>query len=255
MRNPKPIQAEGKNLDKALDEAARQLGVNKDRVKYEIIAQAGGGFLSFLAGSKRITISAWADAPSRGRNHERRSNGRDHHSRTETEPAGERRELSADETAALVEELRSFCEEICTRMAGEDVPVAASLSDQRLVLNIDNEYLAGQINRNSKIAESLEHIMRKKPRHLKRELPFRIFIDVSGQRMQREQELIDMARDLSMQVHENQKPIVLNYKSSYDRKIIHMALDRDDRVYTKSIGSGTNRKLMILPAKSDEARG
>ena len=28
-----------------------------------------------------------------------------------------------------------------------------------------------------------------------------------------------------------------------------MALDKDDRVYTKSIGSGPNRKLMILPSK------
>ena len=46
------------------------------------------------------------------------------------------------------------------------------------------------------------------------------------------------------------KPAILDYKSSYDRKIIHMALDQDDRVYTKSIGSGPNRKLMILPAKN-----
>ena len=28
-----------------------------------------------------------------------------------------------------------------------------------------------------------------------------------------------------------------------------MALDKDDLVYTKSIGSGSNRKLMILPQK------
>ena len=65
--------------------------------------------------------------------------------------------------------------------------------------------------------------------------------------------LIEMAHDLSDKVHEKQKPIVLNYKSSYDRKIIHMALDKNDKVYTKSIGSGANRKLMILPVKQDQA--
>ena len=64
---------------------------------------------------------------------------------------------------------------------------------------------------------------------------------------------MELARDLSEKVHENKRPIVLNYKSSYDRKIIHMALDKDDRVYTKSIGTGPNRKLMILPIrKKDE---
>lgn len=60
---------------------------------------------------------------------------------------------------------------------------------------------------------------------------------------------MQMAHDLSAKVHENKRPIVLNYKSSYDRKIIHMALDKDERVYTKSIGSGPNRKLMILPSR------
>ena len=118
-----------------------------------------------------------------------------------------------------------------------------------MILNIDNEYIAQQISKNSKLAEALEHILRKKPRHLRQELPFRIFVDVSGVRRNREEELIQMAHDLSAKVHENKRPIVLNYKSSYDRKIIHMALDKDERVYTKSIGSGPNRKLMILPQK------
>jgi spoIIIJ-associated protein len=39
---------------------------------------------------------------------------------------------------------------------------------------------------------------------------------------------------------------VLDYKSAADRKIIHMALENDTRVYTKSIGNGPSRKLMIL---------
>ena len=251
MRNSKTVQVDAKNLDKALEEAALQLGVAKDQVKYEITAQAGGGFLSFLAGSKRISIKAWAQNRSRGRNQERRQGARS--ARPQADHA-DRKELTDSEIEALVNELREFCEGVCSRMANEDVTVAANVHGDRLVLNIDNEYLAQQINRNSKIAESLEHLMRKKPRHLKRELPFRIFIDVAGQCMEREKELIDMAKALSSKVHQNQKPIVLNYKSSYDRKIIHMALDQDDRVFTKSIGSGTNRKLMIVPAQ-DEMNG
>ena len=59
-----------------------------------------------------------------------------------------------------------------------------------------------------------------------------------------------MAQELSGQVYKNKRSITLKDKSSYDRKIIHMALDKDDLVYTKSIGSGSNRKLMILPSKT-----
>lgn len=101
--------------------------------------------------------------------------------------------------------------------------------------------------KNVKIAESLEHILRKIPK-IKRELPFRVFVDVNEIRQSRETELVEMAQDLSEKVHDKKRPIVLNYKNSYDRKIIHMALDKDDRVYTKSIGEGSDRKLMILPS-------
>src|SRR5690606_15221014 len=113
--------------------------------------------------------------------------------------------LTEQETSQLIDDLRSFCAGICENITGETCAVSATVDDGRLVLNVENEYMAQQISRNSKIAESLEHLLRKKPRYLKRELPFRIFIDVNGMRMQRERELIDMARDLSAKVHENQK--------------------------------------------------
>src|SRR5690606_3272879 len=149
----------------------------------------------------------------------------------------------------LVEDLRAFCSGVCKFIVNKgDIPVSAKVEEDRLTLNIEDDDIAQQIGRNSRLAESMEHILRKKPRYLKRELPFRIFVDANGIRINREQELVEMARDLSYKVAQNQRPIVLNYKSSYDRKIIHMALDKDDRVYTKSIGTGANRKLMILPA-------
>jgi spoIIIJ-associated protein len=152
-----------------------------------------------------------------------------------------------------MDELQDFCEGICSHLTQETVTVEAINEDGRLVLNIQNTYLAGQIAKNTKLAEALEHILRKKPRHLRQELPFRIFVDCNDVRRSREKELVEMALDLSLKVSENKKPIVLNYRSSYDRKIIHMALDKDDRVFTKSIGSGPNRKLMILPNTKDGA--
>lgn len=160
--------------------------------------------------------------------------------------------LPREKIDALIEELRDFCGGIIQRISGEDPKITTRVDEGRLILTSDNDFLGQQITKNSKLAEAMEHILRKKPRHLKQELPFRIFLDVGDMRRKREEELVQMARDLSVKVHENKRPIVLNYKSSYDRKIIHMALDKDDRVYTKSIGSGPNRKLMILPNKYNQ---
>lgn len=235
------INVQAKTIDQAVKKAAESLGVDRNEIEYELISRTDAGILSFL-GSRKVEIKAWATPIA--------SASRQQDTRT-SQPAI-KEALSKKELDDLIEDLRNFCEGVCDRIADEKTHVSAKLIEDRLILNIDSEYLAAQIGKNSRLAESMEHILRKKPRYLKRELPFRIFVDARKLRASREQELVEMARDLSFKVAENQRPIVLNYKSSYDRKIIHMALDKDDRVYTKSIGSGANRKLMILPVKDSE---
>ena len=237
------IRVTAKTVEVAIKEAATLLNIEPKAVGYRVVSQTNGGFFSFLA--KKVEIAAWAKEA--GRSTTKRSRGQGRGEQESSSVA-----LSPAEIDELKEDLRSFCAGICGYISDGDVQVSAELEDQRLVLNIDDEYLSAQIAKNSKLAESLEHILRKKPRHLKRELPFRIFVDVKGVRQKREGDLVELARDLSEKVHENRRPIVLNYKSSYDRKIIHMALDKDDRVYTKSIGTGPNRKLMILPIKNKD---
>jgi len=256
------VSIEAKSLELALVKAAGALGVTQDDMSYEVVRQDDTkGFFSFFK-NPVVEIKAWVKTKAPGKEgFASKSEGRPqrpskparHYRRDEedeVEDVGLAKEpLAAEQVAALTEELRSFCEGIATSIAGEPVKVEAKVEEGRLVLNIENDYVAQQIARNSKLAEALEHILRKKPRHLRQELPFRIFVDVGNMRKKREEELVQMAFDLSAKVHEKKRPIVLNYKSSYDRKIIHMALDKDERVYTKSIGSGPNRKLMILPSK------
>lgn len=265
-----PVTVEAKSIEQALVKAAGALGVNQDEVDYEVLKEdTGKGLFSFFK-NPVVEIKAWVKAkpaaqasrperepreraprPSRGER-ERPApaagsyGDHDDDEGVSTEP---KEPLSPEKVEALREELRDFCAGIVSRVAGEPVAVDARVEEGRLVLDVQSEYIAQQITKNSKLAEAMEHILRKKPRHLRQELPFRIFVDVSGLRRKREEDLIQMAFDLSAKVHENKRPIVLNYKSSYDRKIIHMALDKDSRVYTKSIGSGPNRKLMILPSR------
>ncbi|MCB9228751.1 MAG: Jag N-terminal domain-containing protein [Deltaproteobacteria bacterium] len=239
------VKVEEKSLQLALVKAAGQLGTTQDAMSYKILNQSSG-FLGVFG--KKVAIEAWKTSgkplrrqkPSRGRVPSRDNRG-------ELAPEVV---LSEQECSELKETLREFCAEVCYRMLGREVEVEAKTDDGRLILNICDEELAQQLSKNGRLAEAFEHILRKKPR-LHQELPFRIFVDMNGVRRCREAELITMARDLSDKVHESKRPIVLNYRNSYDRKVIHVALDRDDRVYTKSIGSGPNRKLMILPSKDE----
>ena len=249
MNKGQEIRVSAKTLDKCLKQAAEKLQVSIDEVDHRIISQTKGGFLSFIG--KRVDIVA-SVKKAQGKKPPGRSAGRSDKGGRRQSTRSESPDLPQEEMDALVEDLRAFCEDICGRMLDEEVTVHAVLEEKRLILDIQSESVTTLIAKHSKLPEALEHILRKKPRHLKRELPFRVFVDVGGVRRDRETELVDLAKDLSEKVHENKRPIVLNYKSPYDRKIIHMALDRDERVYTKSIGTGHNRKLMILPFKGDD---
>jgi len=244
------IRVEEKTLELALVKAAGQLGITQDDLEHEVVSESAG-FLGLFG--KKVAVSAWkkGSKPASEKRRDSRSKRHGAQANRDSQVGEEKKPLTEQEITSLREELADFCEGICSRIADEEVKVNHALENGRLVLNIESDTLATQIAKNTKLAEALEHILRKKPRHLRRELPFRIFVDCNSLRRDRENELVEMANDLSIKVSENKKPVVLNYRSSYDRKIIHMALDKDDKVYTKSIGSGPNRKLMILPTDGE----
>lgn len=157
--------------------------------------------------------------------------------------------LTAEMISQLEVEIRTFCKELCEKIVGETVNVTSHMDPDKLKLEVDNAAIAELIQQQGKFIESLEHILRKKPRHLKQDLPFRIFIDAQGSRKGREEELARVAREKADHVAETGQKVVLDYKSAADRKIVHMTLENDNRVYTKSIGTGSNRKLMILASR------
>ena len=200
-----------------------------------------------------------------GRSHKRKSRNRD-----DSKPRRSRRRQSSPQRSrervrigteplenepAVIAELQTYCLEIAKFVDAETTSVETKREEDRCIFNIKSDYLKEVLTKNLKTAESFEHLLRKKPRHLKQDLPFRIFVDADNLRISRENELIEMANDLSSKVQESGRPVVLNQRSAYDRKIIHMALDKDEGVYTKSVGMGSDRRLMILPAGVEDTEG
>lgn len=280
-RNRQPIRIEAKSVEQALTLACVKLNVSKDELDYKVLKEPKAGLVSFFMGAK-AEIEAWPRASSHrgqrsdrkgaehgaresgkqgGRGHEQRD--RRNHSKGDFKTRGERKTeerapreerapaepLSPEAQAQLEKDINQFCKELCEKIVGESVDVSSRMDDGKLKIEVDNAAIASIIQSNTKFVESLEHLLRKKPRYLKQELPFRIFIDAQGSRKGREEELIRIARERAEEVVTTGQKCVLDYKSAADRKVIHMALENDSRVYTKSIGNGSGRKLMILLSK------
>lgn len=73
----------------------------------------------------------------------------------------------------------------------------------------------------------------------------KVFLDVSGYKKKREDELKCVARKFEKVVAKNGKKVILEPMNSYERKIIHTELQDSNLVKTYSIGEEPNRKVVI----------
>lgn len=73
----------------------------------------------------------------------------------------------------------------------------------------------------------------------------RVFLDVSGYKKKREDDLKGIARKFEKVVAKNGKKVILEPMSAYERKIIHTELQDSNLVKTYSIGEEPHRKVVI----------
>ncbi len=76
-----------------------------------------------------------------------------------------------------------------------------------------------------------------------------IVVDVGNYRQRRRESLESLARRIAERVTEGGRAITLEPMAAYERRIVHLALQKDPKVYTQSVGEGENRKVAIYPAK------
>ena len=80
----------------------------------------------------------------------------------------------------------------------------------------------------------------------------RIMLDVESYREKRQTSLERLAKGVATRVHRSGQSIALEYMNPYERRIIHLTLETDDRVYTKSDGNGVYKRVRIIPSDMEE---
>jgi spoIIIJ-associated protein len=114
------------------------------------------------------------------------------------------------------------------------------------MIEIGGDDLSILIGPRGETLDSLQFISRLMVAHqLQRRSNF--VVDVEGYRQRRVQALTRLAERMADKVRQRQEPITLEPMSSYERRIIHMALRDAPDVYTESAGEGHQRKVRIYP--------
>ncbi len=74
---------------------------------------------------------------------------------------------------------------------------------------------------------------------------YKVVVNVGDYRQRQKESLEALARRSAERVRFTKKPLTLAPMSSYDRRIVHLALERETDVVSESIGEGRDRRLVV----------
>lgn len=135
-----------------------------------------------------------------------------------------------------------------------DCQVKAMETDDTIILGISGDESGLLIGRRGQNLDAIQYILNKAINKSDADRKM-IVVDSEDYRKRRQESLLIMAERIRDKVKKTQKPLSLSHMNAHDRRIIHLALQEDETLVTKSRGEGEFRKVIVLPAKSRNGGG
>ena len=270
------IESEGDTIDQAIENALQVLKLERDRVEIEILADATRGLFGF--GGKPARVRAVVRAPLGASSSSTRApQSVSQETRSEPPPRRVSRETTSDAPrdrskqlpprtdhtavvtsasadAAAVERSRQTLEVLLGHLGVScRVEVAPSGEPDRITLAVTGDSSGLLIGRRGQTLDAIEHVINRIAGRSEDGTPNRIAIDIERYRERRQEYLDALARRLAEKAKHTRRVITLNPMSPRDRRIVHLALQSDPDIETRSQGEGQFRQVLILPV--DVARG
>ncbi|MBP2655674.1 MAG: single-stranded nucleic acid binding protein [Firmicutes bacterium] len=220
----KVIEVSGKTVEDALDAALAELVVSREEVEYVVLEEPSKGLFGFLGGrSAKLRVSVKAEVK-------------------EEEPELQKVVNVDPEIAA-----QDFLKNVFSAMKLK-VSIERMTKSDSIVLNLRGDNLGVLIGKHGQTLDALQYLTNLAA-HRDSENRIRITLDVEDYRKRREETLIRLAHRLADKVKIRGEKVVLEPMSPQERKIIHMALQNEQRVTTYSEGEEPFRKVVIALKK------
>ena len=254
----------GKTVEDALAAALAELKVGREAVEYVVLEQPEKKLFGLL-GSRPARIKVTVKEPPAP---EESAPVVDEVSSAESAeksaPETETTDESDEETAAVGGE---FCPKETTdkqRLAMDDAEkflrdvfaamnVAAKIDRREhgdtVVFNLSGERLGILIGKRGQTLDSLQYLANLAVNRDDAEGRVRVIVDVENYRRRREETLRALALRLAGRARYLNEEVKLEPMNRHDRKVIHMALAKDNRVTTYSDGEDPYRRVVIAPRR------
>jgi len=228
------VEIEGDTIDQAIEDALRRLGVGRDKITVEILAEGKKGIFGFGAQKARIRAavrkaSVASNAPESNRDIAEQA-------------------ASVAESAAVAEKAKTALAEILRLMGvAASVEIRAGGKGDETILEIRADNSGLLIGRKGQTLEALQYLVTRIAGERTRTEGPHIVVDIENYLERRRKSLEDMALRLGEKAKRQRKTVTVDALSAADRRVIHAALQDDPWLTTKSLGQGSYRRLLIIP--------
>ncbi|MEQ8161632.1 MAG: RNA-binding cell elongation regulator Jag/EloR, partial [Smithellaceae bacterium] len=152
----------------------------------------------------------------------------------------------------LAVKAKEILEGILEKMSFE-CQITMQETPEKIVFNIEGDGSGLLIGKRGQNLDAIQYILNKAINRSDSERKM-IIVDSETYRKRREESLLVLAERIREKVKKTKKPVSLSNMNAHDRRIIHLALQKDEALTTKSRGEGEYRKIVILPSRKNHGQ-
>lgn len=238
------IEMTGKTVDEALEAALAELHTTKENVDVEILEEPKDGLFGLFGGRKaRIKVTV-KNAPA-----DEKAAEQSEKSLTENKETIAAVEAKVTKTVVNNDEAVKMAKDFLMKIfAAMKIQVVmekfVSKEDGSVTFKLHGADMGILIGKHGQTLDSLQYLTNLVANKNSAER-IRIMIDIEDYRERRAHTLTRLALRLAERVKRSGDRVVLEPMNPHERKIIHMALQNDNRVNTLSEGEDPYRRVVI----------
>jgi spoIIIJ-associated protein len=208
---------EGKTTEDAIENASRKLNLPVEELSIDIIEPGSSGIFG-LVGSRKSKIRVTVKSPIK---------------------------KTDDDNGLKI--AKETLENILS-LIPVNTTVSAEQTDSKIALTIEGDTSGLLIGRKGKTLDALQYIVNKVVNKTL-EKRTRVVVDSENYRQRRKESLTLLALKMGEKAKRIRKPITTDPMNPHDRRIVHLALQEDEKLDTKSRGEGLLKKIIIIPKR------
>ena len=239
------IEKSGKTDELAIAAALEELGLTRDDVRVEVVERAKSGFLGFGASPAKVRV--YFEVPDEV---------------VEVVEAPVAKVVEAPAAAPVQEETvaaeNTAHEKVYTFVKGllEHMGVRANIEitdkeDGGINVNLSGKGMGVVIGRRGETLDAIQHLTNYAVNHGS-EKRLHVSVDAEAYRAKREEALVRLAEKMAAKAIKYKRSMALEPMNSYERHVIHAALQDYEGVSTSSIGTEPNRRVVVAYEKPQQ---